>query len=142
MNENVKVKVPQLFFLRNRGVEPSAEDSRLLERCIYEGLGNQIGFHVYDASPTFDFNLTQSLGEIVRSFRGGRGGFDDDMLWISYLIASLNAPSYVSVPVQDCGTGRPDPGAARLLRRRAGPLGRPGRLVCAGVGFLPRAACR
>lgn len=101
LSEDVKVKVPQLFFLRNRGVEPTAEDSRLLARCIYEGLGNQIGFHVYDASPTFDFNLTQSLGEIVRSFRGGRGGFDDDMLWISYLIASLNAPVYVSVPVQD-----------------------------------------
>jgi hypothetical protein len=90
-----------MFFLRNRGVEPSEEDSQLLQQCIYEGLGNQIGFHVYDASPTFDFNLTRSLGEIVRSFRGGRGGFDDDMLWVSYLIASLNAPVYVSMPVQD-----------------------------------------
>ncbi|MHB8901207.1 MAG: hypothetical protein ACYC6Y_20855, partial [Thermoguttaceae bacterium] len=92
---------PDMFFLRNRGVKPSEEDIQLLRQCIVEGVGNQIGFHVYDSSPAFDFNLTRSLGEIVRSFRQGRGGFDDDMLWISYLIASLNAPVYVSIPVQD-----------------------------------------
>lgn len=96
-----EVKLPSAFFLRDRGVEPSEEDSKLVRQCIYEGLGNQVGFHVYDASPTFDFNLTESLGEMVRSFRGGRGGFDDSMLWVSYLIASLNSPVYISIPVQD-----------------------------------------
>jgi hypothetical protein len=100
-SEIEEISKPNVFFLRNRGAKISEQDAELLKRCLYDGIGNQIGFHVYDESPTFDFNLTMAMGEVVRSFRGGRGGFDDDMFWISYLIASLNAPVYLSVPVQD-----------------------------------------
>lgn len=89
------------YFLRNRGSELSQEDKEMLVQVLYEGLGNQIGFHVYDVSPTFDFNLTQAMGEIVRSFRGGGSGIEDEMFWVSYLIASLNAPVYISAPVND-----------------------------------------
>ncbi len=96
-----KPRQPILPHFGNHAIELSQEDLQLFWQCIQDGLGNQIGFHVYDASPTFDFNLTESLGEIVRSFRGGRGGFDDGMLWVSYLIASLNAPVYISLPVRD-----------------------------------------
>lgn len=100
-NSSARVNIPRLFYLPSGGIKTSNEDSRLAKRCFYEGLGGQIGFHVYDASPTFDFSMVRSLGEITRSFRAGRGGFDDDMLWVSYLIASLNAPVYISVPVRD-----------------------------------------
>lgn len=94
-------EISKPFFLRNRGSELSEEDASLLIEGIYEGIGNQIGFHVYDTSPTFDFNLTQAMGEILRSFRGGGGGIDDEMIWVSYLIASLNAPVYIALPVND-----------------------------------------
>ena len=94
-------KIEKPYFLRNRGGEWSKEDAELIVRTFYEGLGNQIGFHVYDTSPTFDFNLTQAMGEIVRSFRGGGTGIEDEMFWVSYMIVSLNAPVYVSVPVTD-----------------------------------------
>ncbi len=70
-------------------------------QLLYEGIGNQVGMHVYDASPMFDFNLTEFLGEMVRNFRGGRGAIDDDVYPVSFLVASLNAPVYVALPVRD-----------------------------------------
>ncbi len=76
------------------GVRP--ED---VQRVLSEGVGNQIGMHVYDASPFFDFNLTGFIGEMMREFRGG--GFDNELLPVSFLIASLNAPVYLAVPVKD-----------------------------------------
>ena len=58
--------------------------------------------HVYDASPMFDFNLTGFLGEMMGQFRGGRArGLDSEMLPISFLVASLNSPVYVAMPVKD-----------------------------------------
>ena len=71
------------------------------QEFLLRGIGNQIGMHVYDASPFFDFNLTGFLGEMMGSFRGGRGGFGDEMIPIGFLIASLNSPVYVAVPVKD-----------------------------------------
>ena len=56
--------------------------------------------HVYDTTPTFDFNLTQFLGQSLGSFNR-HGGFDDDILPISLLVGSLNSPVYVSLSVQD-----------------------------------------
>ena len=73
-------------------------------RLILKGLGNQAGLHIYDAPPTFDFNLPAFLGESLGSF-SGRGGMlglgSSETLTISFLIASLNAPVYISVAVQD-----------------------------------------
>ena len=76
---------------------PTGEVS--LEAFLTRGIGNQIGLHVYDAEPMFDLNLTAMLGDVVGTFRGGR--FDDDFLSIGFLVASLNAPVYVAVPVND-----------------------------------------
>jgi len=91
---------------------------------ITRGLGNQIGMHVYDASPFFDFNLTGFLGEMLGSFRTGRGGFDDEIVPISFLIASLNAPVYLAVPVKDAAVvdaylERLDQMLARMAREPA-----------------------
>jgi hypothetical protein len=70
-------------------------------RFLLQGIGNQVGLHVYDSPPTFDFNLPAFLGEALGSFnRPGMMGSSEGLL-ISFLIASLNAPVYVSVPVQD-----------------------------------------
>ncbi|MEO1996138.1 MAG: hypothetical protein ABGZ17_12770 [Planctomycetaceae bacterium] len=67
---------------------------------LTKGLGNQLALHVYDTTPTFDFNFTQFLGQSLGSFNR-RGGFDDDLLAISLMVASLNSPVYLSLPVQD-----------------------------------------
>ncbi len=70
-------------------------------RFVLQGIGNQVGLHVYDSPPTFDFNLPAFLGEALGSFNG-RGFMDGGaVLPISFIIASLNAPVYISVPVQD-----------------------------------------
>ena len=57
--------------------------------------------HIYDASPMFDFNLTAFLGDMLGTFRGGSGGMREEMLGISFLVASLNSPVYIAVPVKD-----------------------------------------
>jgi tetratricopeptide (TPR) repeat protein len=71
------------------------------EEFVVKGLGNQIGMHVYDASPMFDFDLTRFLGEMLGEFRGVGSGFRNDMLPISFLITSLNSPVYLAIPVRD-----------------------------------------
>jgi prepilin-type processing-associated H-X9-DG protein len=72
---------------------------------VYEllsrGIGSQVGMHVYDASPTFDFNLPAFLGEMAGLGNRGWRGQGTEVLAISFLVASLNAPVYISVPVQD-----------------------------------------
>ena len=87
--------------LRFLGVRGSPDFATTTEQFLAKGIGNQIGMHVYDASPFFDFNLTGFLGEMVGQFRGGAGWIDDEIIPISFLIASLNAPVYIAVPVSD-----------------------------------------
>src|SRR5262249_45720624 len=96
-----------------------------LGELLARGVGNQVGLHVYDAVPLFDFNLPNFLGESLGSFSGprgrlGPGGWD---LYITFLVASLNAPTYVSVPVQDARVvdeflARLDEFLAQLARQR------------------------
>jgi hypothetical protein len=71
---------------------------------LSRGLGNQMGLHVYDALPIFDFNLPGFLGMALGSFNGrrGAGGFGgEEPLWLGFIGASLTAPVYVSLPVAD-----------------------------------------
>ena len=66
---------------------------------LTQGLGNQVGMHVCDASPTFDLNLTGLMGDLVRNF-GGRN-WVGEMTMAGFLVASLNTPVYISLPVRD-----------------------------------------
>ncbi len=82
---------------RHGGKRPTDATVR---RFLSRGIGNQIGMHVYDASPFVDFNLTEFLGEMIGQVRGvNRLG--DEIIPISFLVASLNAPVYISLPVKD-----------------------------------------
>src|SRR5262249_23624943 len=85
------------------GIGLSEEDVATLK--VYEllsrGIGSQVGMHVYDASPTFDFNLPAFLGEMAALGNRGWRGQGSEVLAISFLLASLNAPVYISIPVQD-----------------------------------------
>jgi hypothetical protein len=72
-----------------------------LYRFLSKGIGNQAALHVYDAVPMFDFNFPSAIGMAVGSFTPRMGGFGSSEMAISFLIASLNAPVYISIPVQD-----------------------------------------
>lgn len=99
--EGLRATLANATIFGNRLPRPvTAGDADLLLRFLYEGIGNQVGMHVYDASPMFDFNLTEFLGEMVRNFRGG-GGIENEVYLVSFLVASLNAPVYVALPVRD-----------------------------------------
>jgi hypothetical protein len=71
---------------------------------LSEGLGNQIGLHVYDARPTFDLNIPSALGMMLASGTGRGAGSDflgGFAPFIALGIVSLNSPVYTSVPVAD-----------------------------------------
>ena len=52
------------------GVASEMSDKLGVRRLILKGIGNQIGLHIYDAPPTFDFNLPAFLGEALGSMNG------------------------------------------------------------------------
>lgn len=95
-----------LFLTRDNGFGPIPLSPDVLHRLklgefLAKGIGNQIGLHIYDAEPLFDVSLPSFLGTAMGTF-GGRqlfGGMEG--LMIGTLIASLNAPVYVSLPVQE-----------------------------------------
>ena len=80
-------------------------DQALAERTMTHGLGRQIGLHVYDASPMFDYRLTEAMGEMMAV--GGAVGAERrvdqalDGLMLGSLIASLNAPVFLDIDVKD-----------------------------------------
>jgi hypothetical protein len=85
-----------------RELHGTGVESLHVEEFVLKGLGDQVGLHVYDAAPLFDFNLPAALGLMVGSFNGTpRRSNELEELPIAFLIASLNAPVYISLPVQD-----------------------------------------
>ena len=126
-----------------------------VEEFLTKGIGNQVAMHVYDSVPTFDFNLTGFLGDMLGRFRGPSGSLNDETAIVAYLVASLNSPVYVSVPVQDAKVvdkflDQLDGGLARLAREHEGgffpldhdfykvPLaGTDARIRCYGISLGP-----
>ncbi|MBV9925298.1 MAG: hypothetical protein JOZ96_09815 [Acidobacteria bacterium] len=71
---------------------------------ISEGIGNQLGLHVYDSRPPFDLNMPSVLGMLVASGagRGARGRLLDGYEpLLALALVSLNSPVYASLPVAD-----------------------------------------
>src|SRR5205807_1002311 len=84
-----------LFARTGRGLLgfPDEAIQRLkLGEFLAKGIGNQVGLHVYDAEPLFDFNLPGFLGMAMGSFNDGRGPLGQETLLIGPLVASLNSP--------------------------------------------------
>lgn len=90
----------QETLLRSIGISEETEKYLNVTELISRGVGNQLGFHVYDARPTFDFNLPSFLGMMMGSFNG-RSSFDSFEVLITFAVAALNAPVYISIPIQD-----------------------------------------
>jgi hypothetical protein len=96
---------------RGRGNEPLnlygyPTDEETREKTydlLSRGLGNQMGFHVYDSRQTFDLNTASLLGLMVASGtgRGGAGFLRGFEPYLALALLSLNAPVYASFPVRD-----------------------------------------
>ena len=69
---------------------------------VSRGLGNQVGFHLYDAHPTFDLNTASLLGWLFGSGVGhGARSLGGEEFYIALALTSLNSPVYLSFPVRD-----------------------------------------
>ncbi|MFL6334198.1 MAG: hypothetical protein ACJ754_12865 [Pyrinomonadaceae bacterium] len=71
---------------------------------LSEGLGDQLGLHVYDSRPPFELNMPSLLGMILASGTGRGGGGDlifGSEPFLALGLVSLNSPVYLSVPVAD-----------------------------------------
>jgi hypothetical protein len=75
-------------------------DAATVKDFFTKGIGNQMGLHIYDASPLFDFNTLGFMGTMMGSF-GGNARFGNEMLMGSFLLSSLNSPVYLALPVKD-----------------------------------------
>jgi hypothetical protein len=121
--DEIALRFPQEGF-GLMGFPPEMIERLKLGEFLAKGIGNQIGLHVYDAEPLFDFNLANFLGMAMGTFGGGRQPFGGpESLAIGVLVAALNAPVYVSMPVQDAKVvdeflARLDEAVAVLARER------------------------
>jgi hypothetical protein len=79
------------------------DEARFLKvrEFLAKGIGNQISLNVYDAAPLFDFSLPSFLGLMLGNFNGNQVNVGSEQLLVSFVVASLNAPVYVAMPVQD-----------------------------------------
>jgi hypothetical protein len=66
-----------------------------------DGIGNQVGLHVCDAEQMFDLDLPEFLGLTFGGLTGNRTLIGSNDWMITVMVASLNAPVYVSLPVKD-----------------------------------------
>jgi hypothetical protein len=94
-----------------------------LVRFLDKGLGNQVGLHMYDSVPTFDLDYANMLGLMFGTFNGGNRNVRSEEVWVSFIIASLTAPVYIAIPVQDAKIvddflNNLDKVTARLARRQ------------------------
>jgi prepilin-type processing-associated H-X9-DG protein len=83
------------------GIQGEAFEKLKLQELLLNGLGNQVSLHVYDAVPLFDFSLPRFLGMVMGSWNGPGVFFRPDEMGIAFVVASINAPVYIGVPVQD-----------------------------------------
>jgi hypothetical protein len=69
---------------------------------LSEGLGNQVGVHVYDSRPPFDLNMSSLVG-MMAAGGGARGGdlLGGEWSFITLALLSINSPVYLSFPVAD-----------------------------------------
>ncbi len=88
-------------FLRDLGFRVDEVRKINLAEFVQKGLGNQVGIHVYDSSPTFDLNMSSVFGMLLGSGMGRTRTIGTEELLIGLAVASLNNPVYLSIPVQD-----------------------------------------
>jgi hypothetical protein len=103
-NDELPVPNPPSYHRSLFGTDEHFWESLKIGEFLGKGIGDEIGVHLYDADPLFDFSLPSALGQSLGNFNGpGQGGFvnGNEILLISLVVAALQSPIYISVPVQD-----------------------------------------
>jgi len=78
---------------------PGEEAAKLnVAEFLARGIGDELSFHMCDAEPTFSFSVPRFLG-MAMGQSGGR--FDDDFIIPLLLVSSMDAPTYLAIPVED-----------------------------------------
>ncbi|MCR9294452.1 MAG: DUF1559 domain-containing protein, partial [bacterium] len=72
-----------------------------LPEFLYDGIGSQVGIHVCDTDPLIDFNVARFLGMVGGSFDGRNPMMFSQTGMFALLAVSMNAPVYISVPLED-----------------------------------------
>ena len=85
-----------------RGMSLDIAKELQLGQLLAKGLGNQVGFHIYDAQQLFDLSLPKAVGDMLGPFRGTDSqNLTGNVLPFAFLLGSLNSPVYISIPVQN-----------------------------------------
>lgn len=83
---------------RSAGAE-TGEYKQALNDLLEDGLGDKIGFHIWDAEPTFSLDISALLGLAAMAGQNGARllAASGQFLWLGGLLASLNRPVYASM---------------------------------------------
>jgi hypothetical protein len=87
------------------GLSEAEIEKLRIQEVWSKGIGNQVGLHIYDAAPMFDFDVLGALGMLFGTFNARNVG-DAEMAWalpIGFLVSALNSPVYASFTVQHAG---------------------------------------
>jgi hypothetical protein len=98
----------QLHFEESDLKKAGIDDLNVLQ-FLRDGLGNQVGFHIYDAPARFDFNLANAFGLLPRiPFNDASSDRANILAAIAFEVlpligqgAAVNGPVYFAIPVQD-----------------------------------------
>ncbi len=88
--------------IRSTGSE-TGEYKQALDELLKDGLGEKVGFHIWDAEPTFSLDISALLG--LAAMAGPNAGrllaASGQFLWLGGLLASLNRPVYASLSLNN-----------------------------------------
>ena len=79
-------------------LESAGFDLNKLRRFLKDGIGDQVGFHMHDASKLLDYDVAGAFGgaEVMGQRLGGA-----EMFGLGMLVQFLTGPSSISIPVND-----------------------------------------
>jgi hypothetical protein len=84
--------------LQEMGVpDEDIQELNIVEFLVH-GIGDELSFHMCDSEPTFSFSVPRFLGMAMGR---NRGRIDGDFMIPLLLASSIDAPIYLSVPVED-----------------------------------------
>lgn len=84
--------------LQEMGVPAEDVGELNVAEFLVRGIGDELSFHLCDSEPTFSFSMPRFLGAVM-GWSGGR--MNDGFVVPLLLVSSVDAPIYVSVPVED-----------------------------------------
>jgi hypothetical protein len=112
--------------LENLGAKEKMAHKLDVKKFLSQGVGNQIGLHVYDSVQNFHFNVPEALGMMM-----GSGGVEfSEMLLPAFALTGLNSPVYLSVPARDPKIVESFGDQLEVIMAHVARRGQPGFIAC------------